>query len=99
MFLIKVKENKKSKNIFKSDIIKPINNEIEIIKVNAYEVWGYSEYAKYIMSKCRIKEEILKERWKKNSKGYNFVIAVYKEDIKSYDIFSVPYFNKVIVYG
>jgi|GEM_PF-2756896 len=99
MFLIKIKENKKSRNVFKSDIVKPFNDEIEIIKVNDYEVWGYSEYAKYIMSKCRMKEETLKKRWEKYSKGYNFVIAVYKEDIKSYDIFSVPCFNEVMAYG
>lgn len=35
--------------------------------------------------------------WEKISKGYNFVIAIYRNDIKNYDLSSVNEFNDYLL--
>lgn len=65
-------------------------------KINQlYEIWGKGEFTKYILSRRVIQKKTIDDTWKKISKGYNFVIAIYKENIKDYDIFSVEKINEL----
>jgi len=104
MFLLKVKNYKKDKNkkvkelIRGNSVIEP-NNDIEVIKYNICEVWGKGEFINYILSRGEVKKETLERLWTKMSKGYNFVIAIYKQNRKDYRIISVPYYNEVIGNG
>lgn len=60
-----------------------------------YEIWGKGEFIKYILSRRVVQKKTIDDTWKKISKGYNFVIAKYKENIKDYDIFSVEKINEL----
>lgn len=63
---------------------------------NCYLVWGKGEFTKDWISKG-FKLNGLEESWNKLSKGYDFVIAIYQEDIKGYMLYSVPYFMENII--
>lgn len=91
MLFIKCKEKPK-RNIFDEDIIR--SSDIEISYTCGYEIWGKSEYIKYLMSKGAINKKTIDDSWKRVSKGYNFIIAVYRKDIGRYDLFSVQTFNE-----
>lgn len=70
-------------------------NDIDIVKYNNYKVWSKDEFTKYILSRRVIQKKTIDDTWNKISKGYNFVIAKYKDDIKDYDIFSVEKINEL----
>ena len=60
-------------------------NDIDIVKYNNYIVWSKDEFTKYILSRRVIQKKTIDDTWNKISKGYNFVIAKYKDDIKDYE--------------
>lgn len=91
MLFIRFKEKLK-RNMFDEGIIRPL--DIGISYMCGYEIWGKSEYIKYLMSKGAINKKTIDDRWKKISKGYNFIIAIHRKDIKGYDLFSVQTFNE-----
>lgn len=68
-------------------------------ELTGYEVWGKSEFINYIFSRRAIQKKTIDNTWNKISKGYNFVIAIYKEDIKDYDIFSIEKVNELFGVG
>lgn len=61
-----------------------------------YEVWGKDEFIKYLLSAGITWKEMINDRWTKISKGYNFVIAIYRNDINGYDLLSVKKFNELL---
>lgn len=65
------------------------------MKFNDYEVWSRDEFTKYILSKRRVPTERIDKTWRKLSKGYNFVIALYRKNLEDYDLYSVEYINKL----
>ncbi|WP_195616869.1 hypothetical protein [Clostridium paraputrificum] len=91
MLFTRSKERPK-RNMFDEGIIRP--PDIGISYMCGYEIWGKSEYIKYLMSGGAINKKTIDDRWKRVSKGYNFIIAIYRKDIGSYDLFSVQTFNE-----
>ena len=91
MVFIRCKEKPK-RNMFDEGIIRP--PDIEISYMCGYEIWGKSEFVKYSMSTGAVNKKTVDDRWKRVSKGYNFIIAIYRKDIGSYDLFSVQTFNE-----
>lgn len=73
-----------------------IPDDMEVIRVNNYGVWGRDEFIKYLLSRRLISNTVINDTWDKISKGYNFVIAIYREDINDYNIFSVNKFNELL---
>lgn len=72
-----------------------LQENIEVVNYNKYEVWTEEEFKKYHLGISRSDKNQIDNRWIKCSKGYNFVIAVYRECIKGYDIYSVGKFNEL----
>lgn len=70
-------------------------DDIEVVGNNDYQIWTKGEYIKYISCRRKVSKEIINRSWKRVSKGYNFVIAIYRQDIKDYYLFSVEYFNSL----
>lgn len=91
-------ERIKTKEALKDDAkegIIVLPDYIEVVGNNDYQVWSKGEYIKYMLTKGEVRSRTLDIRWKKVSKGYNFIIAIYREEIKDYDLLSVEYFNRL----
>ena len=91
-------ERVKTKEALKDDAkegIIVLPDYIEVVGNNDYQVWSKGEYIKYMLTKGAVRSGTLDIRWKKVSKGYNFIIAIYREEIKGYDLLSVEYFNRL----
>lgn len=91
-------ERIKTKEALKDDAkegIIVLPDYIEVVGNNDYQVWSKGEYIKYILTKGGARSGTLDIKWKKVSKGYNFIIAIYREEIKDYDLLSVEYFNRL----
>lgn len=73
-----------------------MNDEL-INKLNEYEVWNIDKYVNYILN-LGIDNNIegIKESFNKFSKGFRFIIAVFRKG-KGYDFYSVPYFNDKVI--
>ena len=71
---------------------------LEIVEPQGYLIWDRDKYVHYRLQEGPIcsRKDILKE-WEKLSKGYRIVIAVYQEDIRSYMIYSVPFFAEKVM--
>lgn len=80
--------------MFDKEIIIP--PDIGISYMCGYEIWGKSEFVKYSISGGVINKKTIDDRWERISKGYNFIIAIYRKDIGSYDLFSVQTFNEIL---
>lgn len=92
-------KNNKMKEEFKKGMeggLVIIPNDIEVIRFNNYEVWSKGDYIKHMLSGGAITKSKIEEHWKHISKGYNFVIAMYIEERKDYDMYSVEYFNELM---
>lgn len=59
MVFIRCKENPK-RNMFDEGIIRP--QDIEISYMFGYEIWGKSEYIKYLMSKGAVNKKTIDDR-------------------------------------
>lgn len=65
---------------------------------NRYEIWSRIDLIEHRISKgCDMNKAL--DSWNKNSKGFNFVVAMYIEGINDYMVYSVPYFNERILGG
>jgi len=72
-------------------------NEELINKLNEYEVWNIHKYVNYILNLGMSDNPgEIKESFKKLSKGFKFIIAVFRKG-KGYDLYSVPYFNDNVI--
>lgn len=80
-------------NGYRLSKIENCNNETKETK---FEIWGKSEFIKYLGIDCGMKKEYAEEKWIDISKGHNFVIASYSEKLKGHRIMSVDFFDSIM---
>ena len=107
MVIFKFKNNQtyegyaRTKQLMESEVKKgmillPNDIDVEVIGDNGYQIWTKGEYIRYMLSVGRFRKNRIDKSWQKVSKGYNFVIAIYRKHKNEYDICSVERFNYLL---
>lgn len=107
MVIFKFKNNQtyegyaRTKRLMESEVKKgmillPNDIDVEVIGDNGYQIWTKGEYIRYMLSVGRFRKNRIDKSWQKASKGYNFVIAIYRKHKNEYDIWSVERFNYLL---